>query len=174
MANSGFKGHVCFCTFKIKIESQNLDYGSIHLDFKGAKTCMSFESSFWTLEDAGGSWLGSWHIDLDLDLVTGLWYNHAPNLGSLSRFWRFKEHPYTLSPDFGLLRVLKVPHWSFSSWSRFGYGHWFWDLEDARGSWLGFGILTLIWIWSMDFSTSMFVISPLSLDFEVAKNIHIL
>ena len=75
--------------------------------------------------------------------------------------------------------MLKVPDCAFTSWYWFGYGHWslvhpyakFWlsililkvqrtsmsfkssfgALEDAGGSWLGFGILILIWIWSLVF-----------------------
>ena len=47
-------------------------------------------------------------------------------------------------------------------------------LEDAGGSWLGFGILILIWIWSLAFDTPMIRILALYLDFEGAKNIHVL
>ena len=47
-------------------------------------------------------------------------------------------------------------------------------LEDAGGSWLGFGILILIWIWSLVFGTHIFQILALYLDFEGAKNIHVL
>ena len=49
-----------------------------------------------------------------------------------------------------------------------------WDLEDARGSGLGFGILIMIWIWSPVFDTTMIQILALYLDFESAKNIHVL
>ena len=73
----------------------------------------------------------------------------------------------------------EVPDWGLASWYWFRYGHWslvhtyskFWlsililkvqrtymsfkssfgALEDAGGSWLGFGILILIWIWSLVF-----------------------
>ena len=72
--------------------------------------------------------------------------------------------------------MLEVPDWGSASWSWFGYSHssflqpWseFWlsilifkvqrtsmsfkssfgTLEDAGGSWLGFDILILIWLWS--------------------------
>ena len=188
-------------------------------------------------------------------MVTGLWYTHDPNFGSLSWFWRCKEHPCPLSPyfglcrtlevpgwgyglrswfgygkwsliqlcskfwlsiliwrckeypchlspDFGLWRMLKVPDWGFASLYWFWYGHWslvipyskFWlsililkvqrtlmsfkswfgGLEDAGGSWLGFCILILIWIWSQVFDTPMIRILALYLDFEGAKNIHVL
>ena len=49
----------------------------------------------------------------------------------------------------------------------------FGDLEDAGGSWLGFGIFILIWIWSLVFNTSMTLILALYHDFEGAKNIHV-
>ena len=116
-------------------------------------------------------------------MVTGLWYTHDPNFCSLSWFWRCKEHPCPLSPDFGLWRMLEVPDWGLASWSWFGYGHWsliypwskfwlsililkvqrssmsfkswFWALEDAGGSWQGIFILILIWVWSLVFETPM-------------------
>ena len=65
-----------------------------------------------------------WHLYLDLDMVTCLWYTHAPNFGSRSWFWRCKEHPCPLCPDLGLWRTLEVPDWGLASWSWFGYGHW--------------------------------------------------
>merc|ERR1712081_96823 len=47
-------------------------------------------------------------------------------------------------------------------------------LEDAGGSSLGFGILILIWIWSLVFGTPICRILALYLDFEGAKDIHVL
>ena len=119
---------------------------------------------------------GVWHLDLDLNMVTGLWHTHGPNFGSLSWFWRCIEHPCPLSPHLGLWRMLEVPDWGLASLSWFGYGHWslihpwskvglcfliamvqrpfmsfkssFGALQDAGGSWLGFHILILIWIGS--------------------------
>ena len=106
-------------------------------------------------------------------MVTGVWYTHNLSFGSLSWFWRCKEHWCPLSPHFGLWSSLEVLDWGLTSWSWFGYGHWslmylyseFWlsililkvqrtymsfksslgALEDAGGSWLGFVILILIW-----------------------------
>ena len=143
--------------------------------------------------------LASWSY---LDMVTGLWYTHGQNFCSLSSFWRCKEHPFPLSTHLGLWRTLEVPDWGLASWSLFGYGHWsliylcseFWlstmllkvqrtsmsfkswfgALEDAGGSWLGFGIFILIWIWSLVFDIPMFQILALYLDFEGAKNINVL
>ena len=135
-------------------------------------------------------------------MVTGLWYTHDPNFGSLSWFWRCKEHPCPLSPHLGLWRILEIPGWGCASLSRIGYGHWsliylwseFWlslfilkvqrtsmsfkswfgAFEDAGGSWLGCGILILIWIWSLVFGTLIFRILALYLNFEGANNIHVL
>ena len=39
---------------------------------------------------------------------------------------------------------------------------------------MGFGIMILIWIWSLNFNTPMVQILALYLDFEDAKNIHVL
>ena len=49
-----------------------------------------------------------------------------------------------------------------------------WALVGAVGSWLGFGILILIWISSLIFDIPMIWILALYLDFEGAKNIHVL
>ena len=67
-----------------------------------------------------------WHLDLDLDRVNGLWYTH-------SEFWLF-------------ILILKVSR-SFQFWRGAS--------EVSGGSWLGFGILILIWIWSLVFDTAM-------------------
>ena len=74
----------------------------------------------------GGPWrflTGAWHPDIDLDTVTGLWFSHIPILGSLSWFWRCKEHPFPLNPDLGLWRTLEVPDWGLASWYWFGCSH---------------------------------------------------
>ena len=82
------------------------------------------------------------------------------------------EDPCSLSPHLGLSRMPEVLDWGLASWSSFEYGQWslihpwsqvqlsililkvqrtsmsfkysFGDLEDAGGSWLGFGIFLLI------------------------------
>ena len=127
-------------------------------------------------------WLSSFltgvlNPDIDLDRVTGLWYTHIPNFGSLSWFWSYKEHPCPSSHDLELWRMLEVPDWGFASWYWFKHVHWslahsyskFWlsilifkvqrtsmsskswigALEDAAGSWLGFDFFILIRIWSL-------------------------
>ena len=53
------------------------------LDFKGAKNIPVLKVLIWGLEDAGGSWLVL-HPDIDMDMVTGPWFTHIPNFGSLS------------------------------------------------------------------------------------------
>ena len=126
---------------------------------------------------------GVWHLDYDCDMVTGICYNHDPNFGSLSWFWRCKEHPCPLSPHLGLWRMLEVPYWGLASWYWFGYNHWslinpwyevwlytfilkvqrttisikswFWAMVGAGGIWLEFGILILIFLWSLVFYTPM-------------------
>ena len=65
-----------------------------------------------------------WHFDLGLIMITGLWYTHVPNFGSLAWFWRCKEHPRPSIPHYGLWRTLEVPDWDFAYWSWFEYGHW--------------------------------------------------
>ena len=45
----------------------------------------------------------------------------------------------------------------------------FWALADPRGSWLGFPILILIWIWSLVFDIPIFQILALYFNFEDAK-----
>ena len=145
---------------------------------------------------------GACNLDLDFNMVTGLWHNHDLNFGYLSWVWRFKEHLCPLSPYLGLWKTLAVPDWGLASWSLFGYYHrslkhscselcfsililmvqrpsmscrsWLAVLEDAGGFWLRCGMLILIWIWSLVFGTPIFQILALYLDFEGAKNINLL
>ena len=119
-------------------------------------------------------------------MVTGFRYTNCPYFGPLSWFCRCKEHSWPLSPELGLFIVLVVHDWGLGSLSWFGYCHWsllnpcskFWlsililnvqrksmsfksgfgALVGAGGSWLGFGILILIWIWSLVFDTPIFQI----------------
>ena len=117
------------------------------LILKVQRTSMSFNSSFGSLEDAGGSWLGlaSWSL---------FWNGHRSLIHKWSKFW---------VP----ILILKVQRTSTSFKSPFG------ALEDAGDPWLGFGILILIWIWSLVFGTS-FLNFSLYIDFEGARNIHVL
>ena len=142
------------------------------LILKVQRTPMSFKSSFGTF---GGCWMfltGVWYLYLDLDMVTGLWYNYDLNFGSLSWFRRCKEPPCLLSPHFWLRRTLDVPDWSLVFWSLYGndqwslihtwskfwlsiltlkvqrtsmsFKSWFGALVGTGSSWQGFGILILI------------------------------
>ena len=102
-----------FCTLMlIKIWSLVFDTPmfrilALYLDSEGAKHIHVLHV---LILGFGGCWrflTGVWHLDLDLDLVTGLWYTHDLTFSSLSSFWRCKEHPCPLSPDFGLWRTLE-------------------------------------------------------------------
>ena len=132
---------------------------------------------------------GVWHLDLDLDMATDLWYTYIPIFGPLSCFRRCKKHPCPLGPDLGLWRTLEIPDWGFASWSWLGYGNWsliylyykfqlsflnlkvqrtsmsfkfwFWALEDAEGSSMGFWVLIFFGHghWSLKHSCSKFWLS---------------
>ena len=85
-----------------------------YLDFKGAKNIHVLKVLTWGF---GGSWKFQtwvWNSYIDPDMVTGLWYTHDPNFGSLARFWRCKEQPCPLRPELGLSRTLEVPDCSFA------------------------------------------------------------
>ena len=93
---------------------------ALYLDFEGAKNIHVLQVFIWGF---GGCWkFLTWvcHLELALDMVTGLWYTYIPNFGPLSWFWRCKEHPCPLSPYLGLWRMLEVPDWGLASWSEFG------------------------------------------------------
>ena len=108
-------------------------------------------------------------------MVTGLWFTHDPNFGSLSRFWRCKEHPCPLSPDLEVQMMVEVPDRGLASWSWFRHGHfgsltWFWRCNEhpcplstnlelwrtlevpdwglASWSWFWYDHLSLIYQWS--------------------------
>ena len=135
---------------------------------------MFFKSWFGTFEGRQRFLTGVSHLYLYLDMVISLL-----NFVFLSWFWRCKEHPCPLSPHLGFWRMLEVPDWGLASGSWFGYGHCSlislcsqfrlsilivkvqrksmslkspWGaLEDAGGSWFGFGIFIIIHkgsIWS--------------------------
>ena len=95
-----------------------------------------------------------------------------------------------------------VPDWGLASWYWFGYSHWslvhpyakFWlsililkvqrtsmsfkssfgALGNAEGSWVVVRIFIFARIWLLVFDSPMFQILALYLDFEGAKNIHVL
>ena len=120
---------------------------ALYLDSEGANNIMSFKSWFVAFEDAWSSWLG--FGILILILIWSLVFT-TPIIHILALYLDFKAQGTSIS--------LK---------SLFG------ALEDTGGSWLEFGILIFIWIWSLVFSTPIFWILALYLDFEGAKNIHV-
>ena len=67
--------------------------------------------------------------------------------------------PYLEFEGIENIHVLQVLIWGFGGCWRFL---------------MGFGILILIWIWSLVIDTHMFWILALYLDFEDVKNIHVL
>ena len=109
---------------------------------------MQRKSWFGALEDAGGCWLG-------LGILIMIWIKSLV-------FDTTKIQILFIYLDFEGIRT------SMSFKSSFG------ALEDAGGSWLGFGIMILIWIWLLFFDIPMIQILALYLDFEGAKNIHVL
>ena len=189
-------------TWSLVCDTTIIQILALYLDFEGAKNIHVRQVLIWGFGGCWRFLTRVFHPDIDLDMVTGLCFIHIPYFGSLFWFWRCKEHPCPLSPHLGLWMMLEVPDWGLVSWSGFEYGCWSlihpWSkfrlsililkvqrtsmsfksslgaLGDAGGSWLGFGILILIWIWSLVFDTPMIKILALYLDFEGAKNIHVL
>ena len=54
---------------------------ALYLDFDGAKNIYVLQVLIWGF---GGCWrflTRVWHPDIDLDMVTGLWYTHVQNFG---------------------------------------------------------------------------------------------
>ena len=109
---------------------------------------MSFKSSFVALEDTGGSWLR-----FDILILIWIW----ALVFDTTMIWIFAfYHDFEGARNIYVLLVMIGA------------------LEDDEGSWLEFGILRMIWIWSLVFDTTMIQILALYLDFEGAKNIHVL
>ena len=53
-------------------------------EFEGLKNIHVLQVLIWGFGERWRFLTGIWHPDIDLDIVTGLWYNHIPNFGSLS------------------------------------------------------------------------------------------
>ena len=109
-------------------------------------TSMCFKSSVRALEDAAGFWLGFGTLNSILILLLVF---DIPIIQILALYLDF-EGAKNIHILYSLFR----------------------NLEDPRWSWLGFHILILIW--SLVLDTLMFTILPLYLNFEGAKNLHIL
>ena len=161
---------------------------------------MSFKSSFGAVEDTGGSWLGFGTLILIwiwslvfytplFQILSILIFKMQRASMSFNSSFCFLNDDGGSQPGFGILILIRI--WSlvsdiFMIWilalhldfegaktsrpCNYSPG----ALDDAGGSWLGFGILILIWIWSLVFDTHMFQILALYLDFEGAKFIHVL
>ena len=67
---------------------QNLAF---YRDFEGCKEYPCPLSPHWGFECCWRFLTWVWHHELDLDMVTGLWYNHDPNFVSLPWFWSAKN-----------------------------------------------------------------------------------
>ena len=175
---------------------------ALYLYFEGTKNIHVLKVLIWSFSGTWRLLIGVWHLGLDSDMVTGLWYTYIPNFGSVFWIWRWKEHPYPLIPDLRLWLGLQVPDWGLASWSWFGYCHWFfiqpcfkfwlsilifnWKrtsmsfkswfraLMGTECSWLGFCTLILIWIWSLVFDSPIFLILVFYVHFGDAKNIYVL
>ena len=96
---------------------------TFYMDFEAAKIIHVLEVLIWGFGRYWKFLTWVWHLDVDLDLVTGLWYTNVLNFGSLSWFWRCKKHSCPLSPFFWFWRMLEDPDWGLASWSLFEYGH---------------------------------------------------
>ena len=165
------------------------------LILKVQRTSMCFKSSYRALEDVGSSWLGFgsfiliwiWSLVFYIPMfqilalililkVQGTSTSFKSSFGALEDaggswlgfgililfgygHWSFiypwskfllstKKHPCPLSPNLGLWRTLEVPDSGLAPWSQSKYGHW-----------------CLMHPWSKFL---------LYLDFEGAKNIHVL
>ena len=87
----------------------------LYLDSEGAKNIHVLQILIWSF---GRCWMfltWVWHLDLDFDMATGLWYTQLLSFGSLSWFWRCKEHPCFLSSDLVLWMMLDVPDLGLAS-----------------------------------------------------------
>ena len=123
------------------------------------------KSSLWCLCSAQkcfrtGSLLGAGYLVLNSRIWIGLLVFDTPlfNFGSLSWFWRCKEHQCPLSPDFRLLRTLGVPDWGLASSSyldritsicytrilKVGSLSWFWGCKEHPCP-----LSPNLWLWRM-------------------------
>ena len=57
---------------------------ALYLYFEGAKNIHVLQVLIWGFGGRWGFLLAVWYLDLDLDMVTGLYCTFGPNFGSLS------------------------------------------------------------------------------------------
>ena len=106
----------------------------LYLDFEGAKNMHVLYVLIWVFGECW-MWLTEiWHLYFDLDIVSGPWYTHVLNFGSililkvhrismsakswfgfLTWFWRYKVYPCHLSPDLGIWRMLEISNRGLTS-----------------------------------------------------------
>ena len=65
-------------------DSQFFQFFALYLDFGVAKKIHVLKVLIWGLGGHCRFLTGVWYLDLDLDMVTGLWKTHVPNFGSMS------------------------------------------------------------------------------------------
>ena len=53
------------------------------------------------------------------------------------------------------------------------YKLWVWALEEGKGSWFGFHILIMIWIWFLSFDKTLVQIFVVLIDIEWVNTIYI-
>ena len=118
------------------------------LILKVQRTSMSFKSSFWALEEAGGFWVL-------FGILILIWIWSLVFVTPMIKIF----YLYLYLEGAKKIHVLQV---IISA------------LEDAGVSWMEFGILIMIWVWSLVSDTPMIQFLALYIDFEGAKNIHVL
>ena len=57
---------------------------ALSLDFEGVKNMHVLQVLIWGFGGCSRFLTGVWHLDLDLDMVTGLWYTNDQNFDALS------------------------------------------------------------------------------------------
>ena len=121
---------------------------SFILILKVQRTSMFCKSWLWDLEAAGGFWLG-----FGIVILIRIWSMVFDTImiRILALYLDFEG-----TKNIHVLQVL------------------IWASGDAEGSWLGFGILIFIWIWSLVFYRPMLWFFAFYHNFEGARNINVL
>ena len=164
---------------------------SVNIDLKGAKNIHIFKVLFWTLENAGGSWLCLVYYPwfrYCLQAVINLYYEFWWSLW----FRRCKEHTCSLSQDWGIgwycsfllgfgifyhtLDIITSISWTHVLNLSFLY--WFSSCKENQSCWCPdfcfrghcrFSILIIIWIFSPVFDIFLFWIFSVYIDLDDAK-----
>ena len=59
---------------------------TLYLNFEGAKNFHVLSVLIWGFSGGCGFLTWVWHLDIDFDMVSGLWFTHILIFGSLSSF----------------------------------------------------------------------------------------